>query len=135
MSNKISSAASFFRLAHKNRVSVTVVGGFCFDDWDEQVKSLTQKVINSGFPADSITVTDDQFSFNTGTIFPRIIRRSKLRRHRVGIMTVRSSDFMFLEDGEEFFTHCEKKGMKVVDNILVGQTLFNSQLQYKIIDN
>lgn len=135
MNNQITSAAAFFRAAHEKRVIARVVGGFCHEDWEEQVANLYAQVEQRGIDKSLVTVTEDQFTLNLGCGTVNYVQRPKIKRERTGYFTTRSADYTFLADDSTDLSYGSKKGAKVEDGSLVITMLNNQKLTYTILED
>ncbi|MEZ8028530.1 hypothetical protein [Enterovibrio norvegicus] len=128
----ITSAAAFFRAAHNQRVIANVIGGYCYEDWDQQVAELKQQCEKNNAPASAISVSESKFTLQLDGQAPRTVFRPKLRRCRKGLMTVRSADYIFEAEGEKESSFGQKKGAYVENSKLVIVTLNGTKITYEI---
>lgn len=131
MTKVIKSAKAFFEAANQQPVIATLVGGFSYEDWDQQVEAAKQQCIKNNVPESDITITDETFTIKfKGT--ERFMKRSKIRRVRTGIMDVRSQRYLFINDEDKSESWGEKKGAKVVDGKLEIETLMGTKIVYEL---
>ena len=128
MESSIKSVAEFIRQAEGKRIIRLAVGMPTIEDWPEMELRLREQAKERGFDDSDIEITDTLFSIKNT---PHYVMRPKVSKHMEGTLEKRSREYIFHYEGNESFG--QLKGLKVVDNALIRDTLMSGHFEYRIV--
>jgi hypothetical protein len=130
----IKSKAEFFRRAERQKVRARIVGGWCRDDWQDQVKHLKAQCRTQGLPDSAITVTDDLFTVQVTAGRESYVQRPKMKRERIGTLCQQSARYTFTEDGTGRQSGGEKKALQLEGDTLFLTTVYGTKIVYSLVE-
>ena len=142
-SNKLKSAAEFFRQADGKQVEKQVTGIRTVEDWPKMVEQAHKWAEENGYtqvPAGTVlqenqySVSEDQYEIFRSAGQVLFVRKPAAYGTETGIMTVRSADYIFTSDQTGKHLYGDKKGAKIVDGKLVKDMGNGGTVTYRILN-